>query len=147
MYLPNAGKETCEAFYYLSLVEAFIAVFLLLRYVVVECHSEILPSSVEHGVATQYPLLFRYVVVTQLTGMLEDIAEEVSVNGDVSSGVKGKGTLAKYLCDVGCHLISLLRIFIAGKMYRFDLIVFPHDLLRLNDGYSPSMFRRAVCRK
>ena len=80
--LPNTRNEARQMQYDFVHSQAFVAEVFFLVYVIIQSHSQVLPSTVEHGVATQHPFLLGDVIVAQLAGMLKHSFEDTPMDGD-----------------------------------------------------------------
>ncbi len=134
MYLPQTGDEFCQMLHHLVFVQRRIIKLPLLAQVVFYGRSQILPASIKHRVASQYPLLFRDVVFAKTAGVLENAFENCAMNSRQSGHAVSESIGLKKLRDVARHAVGLFLKGIALVVVGFAGVVLGHHLAHFVDG-------------
>ena len=79
MYLPQSRCELCKMFHHLFFVQERIIEQLFLFNIIGYGFTQVLPTTINHTFAAQYPFLFRDIVITETSCMLEYTLEDGSM--------------------------------------------------------------------
>ena len=60
--------------------KSFVFKLSLLLYVIFQCHTNVIGTTIKYGIATQYPFFLGYIVWSNFTGMLEHPFKKMTMN-------------------------------------------------------------------
>ena len=132
--VPDAGGEEGNPFEQVFLVQLVVMLVALELEVAVERHAQLFPMQIEHGVFLEHPFAFHDVGGTQLSGVVVDAVENLTVQVQVAIGGEVKLFVEQHVGNVAGHLVGLLLFFLIGCGGGIAFVVFVDMLADFIDG-------------